>query len=78
VILFPKAASSTRINPDIAEIIEITTMCKAFSSLPLAGGVLDQPAELIVKMQLVMIAQSEKAESDIKDKTKSGPRHPRT
>jgi hypothetical protein len=52
-------------------------MCKAFSSLPLAGGVLDQPAELIVKMQLVMIAQSEKAESDIKER-KSGPRHPRT
>jgi hypothetical protein len=41
-------------------------MCQNFNSLPSAGGILDQDAETILKMQMVMAAQQEKAEQDRK------------
>ncbi len=61
VITFPKTAKT---SPDIIRIIELTNLCQAFNVLPREGGVLDQDAETMRKMQMVLVAQNEKAEKD--------------
>jgi hypothetical protein len=45
-----------------------------FNALPGPGGLLDQEAELIVKMQLVLVAKQEKHERDMKE-AKRGTSH---
>lgn len=42
-------------------------MCEMFNALPGPGGLLDQSAELIAKMQLVILAKQEKHEADMKE-----------
>jgi hypothetical protein len=46
--------------------MELTAMCQNFNALPRAGGLLDQDAETILAMQLVMQVQQEKVEADRK------------
>ena len=63
MILFPKTAKP---SSEILSIIELTNMCELFSSLPKAGGVLDQDAETILHMQFVLVAKQEKREQEAK------------
>ncbi len=61
MITFPETAKT---SSDIITIIELTNLCQAFNVLPREGGVLDQDAETMRKMQMVLVAQSAKAEKD--------------
>ena len=63
VITFPETAKT---SPSIIRIIELTNLCQAFNVLPREGGVLDQDAETMRKMQMVLIAQTKKQEADAK------------
>jgi hypothetical protein len=61
VVTFPKTAKT---DPDIVEIIELTNLCQTFNVLPREGGVLDQNAETMTKMQMVLVAQAKKSDAD--------------
>ena len=67
VITFPETAKT---DPDIVDIIELTNLCQAFNVLPREGGVLDQDAETMHKMQMVMVAQAKKQEADADKKNR--------
>lgn len=75
-ILFPKSA---RPSSEVLSLIEITSMCELFQTLPSPGGLLDQDAELVSGMQFVLLAKQERNEQEAeKTRRKSGARHPRT
>lgn len=59
LLMFPELAEPT---PEVISMIELTIMCQNFNALPESGGLLDQDAETILKMQMVMVAQQAKAE----------------
>lgn len=64
---------------EVISVIEITNMCEAFNVLPLQGGLMDQPAELITKIQSVLIVKNERHEKEMEEsRRKSGTRYPRT
>ncbi len=59
--MFPKTAKP---SSEVAGIIELTRMCKVFNALPREGGLLDQDAKTVLKMQIVLIADGKKMEED--------------
>lgn len=74
-ILFPKTA---RPSSEILAAIEVTNMCEALGVLPYEGGLLDQEATTVMKMQMVLVAKNEKHEKEMEDTKKHGSRHKRT
>lgn len=54
----------------VAEIINLTYLCQALHCLPKAGGLLDQPAEIVVGMKLVLEADNERLERERKRTSK--------
>ncbi len=67
-ILFPKTAKP---SSEVLGVIELTQLCKVFNVLPRAGGLLDQDAQTVAMMQMVLIAEMKRAEEEAK-KAKRG------
>ncbi len=67
-ILFPKTAKP---SSEVLGAIELTQLCRVFNVLPRAGGLLDQDAQTVVKIQMVLIAEMKLAEEEAK-KAKRG------
>lgn len=67
-ILFPKTAKP---SSEVLGVIELTQLCKVFNVLPRAGGLLDQDAQTVAMMQMVLIAEMKRTEEEAK-KAKRG------
>ena len=63
MITFPETAET---SSDIIRIIELTNLCQTFNVLPREGGVLDQDAETMYKIQMVLVAEAKKAKAELK------------
>ena len=63
MLTFPETAET---SSDIIEMIELTNLCQTFNVLPREGGVLDQDATTMRKIQMVLVAQAKKAKAELK------------
>jgi hypothetical protein len=51
-------------DPEVAALVNLTVLSEKFSTLPNAGGLLDQPYTLVFGMRAVLEAQQERFELD--------------
>jgi hypothetical protein len=54
------------IDEEVGQIVTLIRLCQSLNVLPLPGGLFDQDSYFVYLLQLVLVADAEKAKRDAK------------